>query len=300
MAAGSLSGAACTLATTGVFGAAMATLAERFGHGAGGRLHQRAVGTGRTPAGGRRAERPSPWRSRRRARRPPSRPTRTTCPPPLSLAAWQTSPCAASAAAAAAASKSSPSSAAIAPCPGGTAACMALPRMRSRRAVSAMEKAPTAANAEYSPSECPATKAAFARQIEPRLRLQHTHHGEADRHQRRCAFAVRVSSASGPSNISVESFWPSASSTSPRRPRGPRETPRRAPCPCPRPGCPAPERCKRRSLRRSVPASFSARGTCTLGGVESRRSASAAPRLPPLHPLTLHTIRRASQRPAGG
>ena len=47
--------------------------------------------------------------------------------------------------------------AAIAPSPTGTAACMALPRMRSSRAVSASENVPAAASAEYSPSEWPAT-----------------------------------------------------------------------------------------------------------------------------------------------
>jgi hypothetical protein len=47
--------------------------------------------------------------------------------------------------------------AAMAPTPTGTAACMALPRMRRSRAVSASEKVPAAQSAEYSPSEWPAT-----------------------------------------------------------------------------------------------------------------------------------------------
>jgi hypothetical protein len=50
-----------------------------------------------------------------------------------------------------------PSKAAIAPSPTGTAFCMALPRMRRRRALSLMVSAPAAASAEYSPSEWPAT-----------------------------------------------------------------------------------------------------------------------------------------------
>ena len=90
-------------------------------------------------------------------------------PPPLSLAAWQTWPCAASAATAAASSKDSPSKAAIAPSPTGTAFCMALPRMRNRRAASPMVKAPAAASAEYSPSEWPATHLA-SRRDRPRPR----------------------------------------------------------------------------------------------------------------------------------
>ena len=45
----------------------------------------------------------------------------------------------------------------MAPTPAGTAACMALPRMRSSFAVSPTENMPAAASAEYSPSEWPAT-----------------------------------------------------------------------------------------------------------------------------------------------
>ena len=84
-------------------------------------------------------------------------PESTTCPPPLSLAAWQTLPCAASRATAVATSRSSPISAAMAPAPTGTAACIARPRIRKSRAVSATVSAPAAASAEYSPSEWPAT-----------------------------------------------------------------------------------------------------------------------------------------------
>ncbi|MNY20563.1 hypothetical protein D3C86_1540490 [compost metagenome] len=81
----------------------------------------------------------------------------TSWPPPLSLAIWQTPRMPASSQIADTASCSSPMIAAIAPSPTGTAACMALPRIRRRRAVSATEKVPAAQSAEYSPSEWPAT-----------------------------------------------------------------------------------------------------------------------------------------------
>ena len=87
-------------------------------------------------------------------------PESTTCPPPLSFATSQTSFWAASRAISAASSHSAPISAHIAPRPTGTAACMASPRMRSSFAVSEIVSEPAAASAEYSPSECPATKSA--------------------------------------------------------------------------------------------------------------------------------------------
>jgi hypothetical protein len=81
----------------------------------------------------------------------------TSWPPPLSLAIWQTEPLAASAQASSTSACSSPMIAAMAPSPAGTAACMALPRIRKSRAASATETKPAAASAEYSPSEWPAT-----------------------------------------------------------------------------------------------------------------------------------------------
>ena len=54
----------------------------------------------------------------------------------------------------------SPMIAAIAPTPGGTASCMNSPRRRTRRTASEKVNAPAATHAEYSPSECPAAKAA--------------------------------------------------------------------------------------------------------------------------------------------
>ena len=78
----------------------------------------------------------------------------TTCPSALSLATSQAPrPPSTSASAASTCSMLSPSTAAMAPSPTGTADCMARPRRRSRRAVSATGRAPTAASAAYSPSE---------------------------------------------------------------------------------------------------------------------------------------------------
>ena len=64
--------------------------------------------------------------------------------------------------------RSAPRSAAIAPCPTGTAACIACPRSFSSFAVVERSKAPAAHSAEYSPSEWPATKpAAFSSDTPP-------------------------------------------------------------------------------------------------------------------------------------
>ena len=54
-------------------------------------------------------------------------PEMTACVGSLSLASWHTSPCAASAASFSAASLPTPNSAAMAPWPTGTAACIARP-----------------------------------------------------------------------------------------------------------------------------------------------------------------------------
>ena len=130
---------------------------------------------------------PAPWRSRPPARpprgrpRPPPGPDRCRWPP------RRPRPCAASAATASAVARSSPSSAAIAPCPTGTASCIACPRSRSSRAVSARLSEPAAQSAEYSPSECPATKAAEADRHA--LGLERAHRGERGRHQRRLGVA---------------------------------------------------------------------------------------------------------------
>ncbi len=139
-------------------------------------------------------------------------PDTTTCAGSLSFAAWQTSPSAASAATAAAAAKSRPRSAAIAPTPTGTASCIARPRMRKSRAVSDSVSAPAAQRAEYSPKECPATKAAC---VSPKPSASSARKAAIEvAISAGCAFCVRVSSAMSPSQIRVDSFSPSAASTS--------------------------------------------------------------------------------------
>ena len=70
--------------------------------------------------------------------------------------------------------------AAIAPTPTGTASCIYLPRLRTVRTASAKLMLPAATCAEYSPSECPATKlgaiAGFG---------QHARSGDGNRQNRR-------------------------------------------------------------------------------------------------------------------
>ncbi len=100
------------------------------------------------------------------------------------------------------------------PSPAGTAFCIAMPRRRSRRAVSAMPRLPAAASAEYSPSEWPATTVALSASTSPPS-LSSTRSTASDTAiSAGCAFWVRVSSSIGPENISLESFSCSASSTS--------------------------------------------------------------------------------------
>src|SRR5688572_604110 len=103
--------------------------------------------------------------------------------------------------------------AAIAPTPAGTASCMKVPRLRTRRTASAKERAPAATHAEYSPSECPAAKPA------PSSRS-----GDSERSASRaaiecvriagCVLAVDRSSSSGPSKQSRVSSNPRAASAS--------------------------------------------------------------------------------------
>ncbi len=86
----------------------------------------------------------------------------------------------------------------MAPCPTGTAACMALPRKRSRRAVSAMESAPAAASAEYSPSEWPATQATWDFRLTPLASSTRITASDIAI-SAGCAFCVSVSVSAGPS-----------------------------------------------------------------------------------------------------
>ena len=123
-------------------------------------------------------------------------------------------PCAWPASAAASASSSeAPSSAAIAPLPTGTAACIASPRIRKSLAVSPTLSAPAAQSAVYSPSEWPA--AYFASVIlTPNSASSAAMAATPQAISAGCVFAVRVSSSPGPFHMSFERFCPSASSTS--------------------------------------------------------------------------------------
>ena len=102
----------------------------------------------------------------------------------------------------------------MAPWPAGTARCMAWPRRRSKSAVSATEKAFAAARALYSPSECPATTAALSLSAMPPSACSTRSTASEVAISAGCAFSVRVSSSSGPSNMSLESFCFRISSTS--------------------------------------------------------------------------------------
>ena len=73
----------------------------------------------------------------------------------------------------------------MAPTPTGTAFCMARPRVRNSRAASEMLRLPAAASAEYSPSECPATKAASRPTENPASVSSTRKVAERNRHQRR-------------------------------------------------------------------------------------------------------------------
>ena len=142
-------------------------------------------GTARTPAAASRAWRPCALAISTARSTAALSPETTTWPPPLSLATWQTSPCAASAATAAAASNSSPSSAAMAPAPTGTAFCMAWPRMRSSRAVSAMRERAGRGKRRIFAERMAGDELRVAREIDAGLGLQHAHRRERHRHQRR-------------------------------------------------------------------------------------------------------------------
>ncbi len=172
-------------------------------------------------------------------------PDTTTWPPPLSLAAWQTCPCAASAATAAAASNSSPISAAMAPTPTGTAFCMACPRVRNSRAVSATVKAPARGERRIFAERMAGDELRVAREIETGFRLQHAHGGERDRHQRRLGVL-------GERERLGRAFEDDGAQLVAERlvdlvedlPRPARNS-RPAPCPCRPSGCPGPETRKR-------------------------------------------------------
>ena len=133
----------------------------------------------------------------------------------LSFATVQISPSASAASARSSAlATSAPSSAAIAPSPTGTARCIACPRNFSSRAVSPSGIAPAAHSALYSPSECPATQPATSDSFTPPS-FSSTRSTAMDSAMiAGWAFSVSISSFAGPSFMSANSFWPSASSTS--------------------------------------------------------------------------------------
>ncbi len=102
----------------------------------------------------------------------------------------------------------------MAPAPTGTAFCMAKPRVRSRRAASEIERLPAEASAEYSPSECPATKAASRRTEKP-ASLSSTRKAAMETAiSAGWAFSVSCSVSAGPSHMIAVSFSESAASTS--------------------------------------------------------------------------------------
>ena len=102
----------------------------------------------------------------------------------------------------------------MAPVPTGTACCMARPRMRKSRAVSASVKAPAAASAEYSPSEWPATNCASRARSTPASASSTRMAASDTAISAGCAFSVSVSLSAGPSHMVAVSFSPSAASTS--------------------------------------------------------------------------------------
>ena len=102
----------------------------------------------------------------------------------------------------------------MAPSPTGTACCMAWPRRRSNRAVSARSRLPTAVSAEYSPMEWPATKAHLSPRAKPPSASRVRAVASDTAIRAGWAFSVRTSLSSGPSNMSFDNGSPRASSTS--------------------------------------------------------------------------------------
>ena len=83
---------------------------------------------------------------------------------------------------------------------------MACPRSFKSRAVSVSENAPAAANAEYSPSEWPATNFTLSRRRKP-FSVSSTRITAIDTAiSAGCAFSVSVSVSFGPSHMIAESF----------------------------------------------------------------------------------------------
>ena len=147
---------------------------------------------------------------RRRTTSPHSAPPRRRRPPPSAA--------------------SSPRMAAIAPTPGGHRLLHELAaQVHEPDGVREAQSAPAATSAEYSPSECPATAPAAGRSRARSTRSAATLVARIAG----CAFAVSVSSSSGPSKQSLREREARAPRRPRRRRRAPRGTRRRARAPMP-------------------------------------------------------------------
>ena len=103
---------------------------------------------------------------------------------------------------------SSPTTAAMPPTPAGTAACIAFPRMRTRRTASENPRLPAATSAEYSPREWPAATRGWTWGRS----LARTRRRATDRVKiAGCAFSVSVRVSMGPSLIKEARSSPRAS-----------------------------------------------------------------------------------------
>jgi hypothetical protein len=186
---------------------------------------------------------PRPSAPRRPASTPALLPAITVCFGSLKLAASTTSPLGGAARTACrTASASRPRMAAIAPCPTGTASCMAWARRRTSGRASASVSAPAATSALYSPSEWPATASRQA----PALGQPGAVAGDARRQHHR----LRVG---GEVQLFLRASWISAGDVLAERRRGllaacrarPGDRPRRRACR--RPASPGRERRTQRS-----------------------------------------------------
>src|SRR5207244_335593 len=133
-------------------------------------------------------------------------PAMTICCSEFTLAMSTTSPLAASAHTCSTTPRPTPITAAMAPVPTGTAACMNSPRRRTTRTASASDSVPATTSAEYSPRLWPAASAGFiprSAQAAAAAALAVSTAG--------CVLAVSASSVSGPSNITRRRSMPSAS-----------------------------------------------------------------------------------------
>ena len=147
-------------------------------------------------------------------------PDSTTWQGSLSLATVQTSPSAAAAAIFWASSRSAPSSAAIAPTPTGTAACIACPRSFSSLAVvGKVERAGRAQRRIFAKAVAGDEMRGLVEVDTPPSRVSARNTASAWAMIAGWAFSVSLRSSSGPSRISLKRFWPSASSTSPNTSR---------------------------------------------------------------------------------